>query len=240
MRDRCWKCYSKIELSKIKHYQELCICHKCENDLRTGMVVSLESNYEYATKATKWFENGLKRGYFTINKKKIRSVFVFESFKYLRYLMDRKQRLVLKNFPLINEYKTICSKLDHYHSKKNLSIKKELILTSMVYFLFQNYPNNLTEFALSNKLTHREFVHGFKDMSFWYKKMIDELIPIQNKIGREISESEVIGAMQYLKKKGKVVNQKNVADIVGCHFTIHKGFVLSYKNIVRNSGSFVP
>lgn len=225
----CGKCYSKIEFSKIKHFKELCICHKCGNDLRKSMVAPLESNFEYAIKATKWFEDGLKRGYFIINQEKIRSVFVFESFKYLRYLLDKKEKLVLKNLPLMDEYKTICSKLEHYNSKKNLSIKKELILTSMVYFLFQNYPNNLTEFAVSNKLTHREFVHGFQDMPFWYKKMIDELIPIQNKIGREISESEVIGAIQYLKTKGEVINQKNVADIVGCHFTIHKGFVKIFK-----------
>lgn len=230
----CKKCHSQIELSKIHHFKELSICHKCENDLRLGMYTYLESNFEYAIKATKWFENGLKNGYFIINQQKIHSVFVFVSFQYLRCLLDKKEKLVLNYFPLIDEYKRISSKLEHCNFKENLSIKKELMLTSMVYFLFKNYPNNLIEFALSNKLTHRAFVHRFKDIPFWYKKMIDELIPICNKIGREISESEVYGAIQYLKSKAKVVNQKNVAGILGCHLSFHRGFVKIYKKLKAN------
>ena len=61
--------------------------------------------------------------------------------------------------------------------------------------------------------------------------MIDELIPIENKTGREISENEVLGTIKYLKDKRIVVNQLNVANILGCHFTIHKGFVKLYHKI---------
>lgn len=82
---------------------------------------------------------------------------------------------------MIEEYKDICIKLNEYNSKKALSIKKEFILTLMVYFLFQNYPKNFVNFAYQNNLTHREFVHGFNNFSFWYKNMIDELIPMKNK-----------------------------------------------------------
>lgn len=101
----------------------------------------------------------------------------------------------------------------------------------MVYYLFQNYPKNLVKFSKDNHLTHREFVHGFRNIPFWYKEFIDELIPMQNKIGRVISESEVLGAIEYLKTQGKVVNQFNAAEIVGCSFTIHKGFVKIYKKL---------
>ena len=101
----------------------------------------------------------------------------------------------------------------------------------MVYFLFQNYPKNFINFAHQNNLTHRDFIHGFNNSSFWYQVMIDELIPMENKIGRVISESEVIGAIKYLQEKGEIVNQLNVANIVGCHSTIHKGFVKVYKKL---------
>lgn len=231
--DRCWRCYSKIEISKIKHLKELCICHKCEKDLKESIPRLVESNYEVGLKAIKWFEKGLNRGYFVINRQKIKSVFVFESFTYLRFLLDRKEKLNLKRFPLLEEYKSICKNLDRYHSKKALSIKKEFILTTMVYHLFQNYPKNLVEFSKDNHLTHRDFVHGFRNMPFWYKEMIDELIPMQNKVGREIIESEIIGAIKYLKNEGIVVNQLNVAQIIGCHFTVHKGFVKIYKKVVN-------
>ena len=61
--------------------------------------------------------------------------------------------------------------------------------------------------------------------------MIDKIVPIENKIGREISESEVIGAIKYLESMDERVNIINVADIVGCHPSIHKGFNKIYKSL---------
>ena len=60
--------------------------------------------------------------------------------------------------------------------------------------------------------------------------MIGKIVPIENKIGREISESEVIGAIKYLESIGERVNVINVAEIVGCHSSIHKGFNKIYKS----------
>lgn len=229
--DRCWVCYEKIKLAKMSHLKEVCFCSKCERDLGLTITIPIQSNLAYGLKAVSWFEQGLARGYFTINKQKIHSLFVFESFTKLCYLLDKKEKLILEGFPLIEEYKTICKKLDKYDSKKDLVIQKDFILTAMVYYLFQNYPNNLLSFAQQNKLTYREFTHGFKEIPFWYKKMIGELVPIQNKIGREISESEVIGAIKYLKSHGIATSQKKVAEIVGCHPNIHKGFKNIYKRL---------
>ena len=104
----------------------------------------------------------------------------------------------------------------------------------MVFYLFQSYPKNLLNFSKKNHLTHRDFIHGFKDAPYWYKQMIDTLIPMENKIGREISKSEVLGAIKYLKDKGIVVNQLNVAEVIGCHFTIHKGFVQIYHSLAKD------
>ena len=64
--------------------------------------------------------------------------------------------------------------------------------------------------------------------------MIGKIVPIENKIGREISESEVIGAIKYLESIGERVNVINVAEIVGCHPSIHKGFKKIYKIIKNN------
>ena len=64
--------------------------------------------------------------------------------------------------------------------------------------------------------------------------MIGKIVPIENKIGREISESEVIGAIKYLESIGERVNVINVAEIVGCHSSIHKGFKKIYKIIKNN------
>ena len=61
--------------------------------------------------------------------------------------------------------------------------------------------------------------------------MIDNLIPMENKIGREISESEVTGAIKYLESIGERVNIINVAEVVGCHENIHKGFNIIYKQL---------
>ncbi len=232
--DRCWRCYEKINFAKIKHFKEICICHKCEKDFRENLVIKINSNFEYGLKAINWFEKGLNDGYFIIDDEKINSLFIFESFTALRSLVDRKDKLNLENFPLIEEYKTICKKLEKYNSKKALSIQKEFLLTALVFYLFEEFPNNLLNFVSKNKLTHRDFLHGFKDIPFWYKKMIDKLVPIENKIGREINESEVIGAIKYLESIGERVNIINVADIVGCHPSIHKGFKKIFNNLRNN------
>ncbi len=54
---------------------------------------------------------------------------------------------------------------------------------------------------------------------------------MENKKGREIVENEVIGAIKYLKSIGERVNVINVAEIVGCHPSIHKGFNRIYKEL---------
>ncbi len=140
------------------------------------------------------------------------------------YLLDRREKLILDDFPLINEYKNLCKKLENYNSKKASMIYKDFFLTAMIYFLFQNFPNNFKNFAKENHITYRDFLHGFKDASFWYKNLIFDLIPMENKKGREIVESEVLGAIKYLEIIGERVNIINVAEIVGCHPSIHKGF----------------
>ena len=95
-------------------------------------------------------------------------------------------------------------------------IYKDFFLTAMVYFLFQNFPKNLQKFVKENSITYRDFLHSLKDASFWYKNLIFNLIPMENKKGRKIVGSEVQGAMKYLENIGKRVNIINVAEIVGC------------------------
>jgi len=232
--DRCWCCYEEIKLSKIKHMNKLSYCSHCEKDLSTTIVFPLQTNYKYGLKAIQWFENGLKKGYFVINNKKVASLFIFESFTQLTFLLDRKENLVLDEFPMIIEYKNLCKKLKNYNSKKINSIKKDFILTSMVFYLFQDYPKNFILFANKNKLTHRDFLHGFKETPYWYNAMINSLIPIQNRSGRKISEGEVVDAVKYLQRVNIKPTQENVAEVIGCHYTINKDFVRIYKKLNKD------
>ena len=103
----------------------------------------------------------------------------------------------------------------------------------MIYFLFQNYPYNFKKFAKDNNVTYRDFFHSLKDASFWYKNVIFDLVPMENKKGREIVKSEVLGAMKYLESIVKRVNIINVAEVVGCHASIHKGFNKIYKSLKK-------
>jgi hypothetical protein len=98
----------------MSHLKEVCFCSKCERDLRLTITIPIQSNFEYGLKAVSWFEQGLDRGYFTINKQKIHSLFVFESFTKLCYLLDKKEKLSFEGFPLIEEYKAICKKLEKF------------------------------------------------------------------------------------------------------------------------------
>lgn len=229
--DRCWHCYSPIKLLKTKKQTALNYCHNCGADLSlTGTYRYVLPN-EYGIEAIKWFEEGFNRGYFEIDGEKIWSSMFFHIFCRLYYLLDVKQDLVFDSFPMIEEYKQICKNLEIYNSKKASAIYKSFYINTMIYHLFQNYPYNFLEFIKSNNLTYREFTHGLKYIPFWYENLLSILIPKQNKIGREISELEVVGAVKFLKSQNKIVNQLNVAEIVGCHFTIHKKFVKIYKSL---------
>lgn len=213
----------------MKQVDKIKYCNNCGADLSLTDTTQNSIPDMYGVQAVKWFEKGLKDGYFEINGQKIWSVMFFHIFCKLFYLLDKKQDLYLSGFPMLDKYKQVCKKLETYNSKKANAIYKSFYVNSMIYHLFQNFPFNLLDFIESNHLTYREFTHGLKHKPFWYENMLSELIPKQNKIGREISEEEVLGAIRYLKKEGRIVNQLNVAELLGCHFTIHKGFVNLYK-----------
>ena len=229
--DRCWHCYKPIKLLRIKVGNKVNCCSNCSANLSLTETYQDNLPDEYGLEAIKWFEDGLQKGYFEINGQKIWSAMFFHIFCKLLSLLDRKENLKLTNFSMLNKYQEICKKSRIYNSKKSSMIYKTFYLNSMIYHLFQNFPNNFNDFIVLNKLTYKEFTHGLNYIPFWYENLISELIPKQNKIGRKINESEVLGAIKYLKNIGERVNIINIAEIVGCHPSIHKGFNKIYKSL---------
>lgn len=227
--DSCGICQERIRIPKMKVSETLTLCGMCGRDLRLTSTHSIPDSLAYGIEATTWFEKGLVDGYFTVGGVQIRSLFIFQVHTIFSALLDKGERLRLAGFPMIDHYIAFCKKEEHYHSKKATPIYKNFYLNAMVYYLMQNLPDHLKHFAADNNLTHRGFTHNFQNKPFWYQCIIDELIPMQNKVGREVSESEVLGAIKYLKSIGEKVTQESVAVIVGCHFTIHKQFVSIYK-----------
>lgn len=232
--DRCGKCYERIRFSKMKIENNLVYCSKCGRDLRLTVTKKVLKEQQYGVVAIKWFINGLDKGYFTIDNTKIHSLFIFRAYTFLSTLGDKSTKLNFSSFTLLDTYRELCKKEQHYHSTKATPIYKNFYLTALVYHVFQNFPQHLIQFSKENHLTHRDFIHDFKHIPFWYHTVINKYIPMQNKIGREINKSEVIGAIRYLESLGETVNQFNVANIVGCHSTIHKGFTTIYKNLSKS------
>lgn len=230
--DRCGICQERVRITKMKVSETLTLCSKCGRDLKLTSTHSIPDSLAYGIEATIWFEKGLVDGYFTVCGVQIRSLFIFQVHTIFSALLDKGAQLHLEAFPMIDQYKVLCKKEEVYHSKKAAPIYKNFYLNAMVYYLLQNLPDHLKQFAADNHLTHRDFIHGFQNKPFWYHSMIDEAVPMQNKVGREISESEVIGAINYLKSIKEKVTQESVAGIIGCHFTIHKQFVNIYKSII--------
>ncbi|MDD2790273.1 MAG: TniQ family protein [Sulfurimonas sp.] len=231
LKDRCGICFERIRLRKMPIDNKIIFCHKCKRDLRLTRPIKVLEEHSEGLEAISWFQNGLKNGYFVIDNTKVSSLVIFQAFTHLRYLINGQKNLKLDSFSMLNSYKGLCKKLQHYDSKKCGPVYKDFFLTAIVYHLFQNYPNNLQKFADENNLTYRDFIHGFIDIPFWYKSTIDGIIPMQNTVGRDISKSEVIGVINYLKHSGIKVTQKSVAEIVGCHFSINKTFIRIYKQI---------
>jgi len=229
--DRCGICQERIRIPKMKISETIALCSKCGRDLRLTSTHSMSDSLAYGIKAIKWFEKGLINGYFTIDSMQIRSLFIFQVHTIFSALLDKGEQLQLAAFPMIDIYIALCKNGEDYHSTKATPIHKNFYLNAMVYYLLQNLPDHFKVFAADNNLTHRAFTHDFQNKPFWYQCIVDELVPMQNKVGREISESEVIGAIKYLKNIDEKVTQESVARVVGCHFTIHKQFVGIYKSI---------
>lgn len=229
--DRCWHCYTPIKLLKMDVSDKIVYCSHCGADLSLTNLPKIPSNYLLQLPSIDWFENGLQRGYFKIDSTKVWSAMFFYVLNRLRHLLNTKENLRLDEFPLTYEYMELCKRLAHYHSTKMNAVKRNFILNGMIFYLFKKFPTNFINFINQNHIVYREFTHGFKYIPYWYERMLAGLIPKENKKGRLISKNEVLGAIEYLKRKGKIVNQLNVAEIVGCHFTIHKGFLKIYKNI---------
>jgi chromosomal replication initiation ATPase DnaA len=66
---------------------------------------------------------------------------------------------------------------------------------------------------------------------FGIKRCLENIFQNKNKRGREITKEEVLGAIKYLQSQNKKVTQEEVARLVGCHYTIHKGFKKIYHSL---------
>ena len=233
--DRCDDCGSRINLIRTRPNQHIAYCYKCQNDLRqlSAPIHITDSEAE----AIELLESGLARGYLSIGGEKVLPAMFFTVYSHLKILLDTGQSLALPNFPEIETYKQIYKKYECNKSSA-LLVRKNALLNAMVVHLFDDFPRNLTSFANDNKFTHRDFVHDIQYEPFWYRYMVDEFVPKIDTVGRLISESEVVGAIRYLRQLGGVVNQKNVAEVLGCHLTIHKHYVQIYQqlNISNDQG----
>lgn len=229
--DRCWHCYKSVKLLKMDVSDRVVYCSNCGSNLSLTKPRKIPLPYQLGLDSIEWFQNGLSEGSFEIGKKKVWAVMFFYIYNRLKMLVDRKKDLLLGDFVMIDDYKYLCKKFEIYHSSKMNAVERNYILSSMVYYLFKNYPINILNFIYDNHIVYREFTHVLKYIPFWYKNMLDILIPKENKIGRIISKSEVLGAIKYLKKQDITVNQLEVSKVIGCHSTIHKGFKKIYKNI---------
>lgn len=229
--DRCGGCFERIRFHKMTFNDAIAYCHNCGRDLRKTRPKKIDDKHYYAIQAVEWFETGLKNGYFVIGNEKIYSLWIFQAFTNFYAMFKSFKHLQLSGFPLLDEYRDLQVKLSRYNSKKASLIYENFLLTAMTYHLFQSFPCNFRAFIKENNLTHRDFVHGFKNIPFWYLGIIQDLAPMQNKVGREINESEVLAAINYLKQNNQKVTQQSVAEIVGCHFSIHKQFVRIYQSL---------
>ncbi|MDX9744115.1 MAG: TniQ family protein [Arcobacteraceae bacterium] len=229
--DRCGSCYERIRVTKMNVSDKVVFCSKCGRDLSITRPAKVPEECLIGLDAIKWFEKALEQGYFTIGNDKIWSVLFFQVYNRFKLLLDRKEDLILREFEMLDKYQQLCKKLENYDSKKGAPVYKNFFLNAMVYHLFQDFPKNFVNFVKDNNFTYRDFMHALKNVPFWYKEMIEEHVPKQDTVGREITKEEVLGVIKYLKSQNKKVTQMEVARIIDCHFSKNKGFMKIYKSI---------
>lgn len=226
--DRCSKCHAPVSLTKMKSFSSPVNCHKCGWDYRDSSTHQLSKKDLYGLKGQEYLLEGLNRGYFFVDEHKIASVLFFMVYNNLINLLDRGSKNIFGSYPLWESYLT-SYEISQPFSDHCAFIYKNFLATGMFYHLFQDFPSNFKEFAKTNHLTYRTLTHDMAYVPFWYEKMIEKIVPKQNKSGREISMNEIIGAIHYLKNNNMPINKIEVARIIGCHASNHKGFLSIYR-----------
>lgn len=218
--EHCPSCKSKLDISKM-HNNKLPYthCHECGFELKRGRNLSVHksniSSLEYQNKIFKIIHDG----YIQLDRTPVYSFLFFEVFSKLSklILLNRKHEFINKH-PLYSLIKNVKQQNVNHPIFKKIDAKTQSYLFGLIMYLFDNFPRNLENYILQNKLTYYNMTTKVPYLPFWYKTAVNTIMPQYLPRSMTVTKKEVEHAMRYLRSVGKDTNKLNLTELFGCNF----------------------
>jgi Zn ribbon nucleic-acid-binding protein len=222
LHDCCPKCSCKLDISRMyENKYKYVFCYRCGFDLRKTRKKAIPKEFSYAKEQIKSIQNTLDCGYCILENNVIYSFSFFEVIAQLTKLI-----LVHNSINIVDKNK-LSKILKYIDSRKftssnsaytQISIKEQFGIFCLVVCLFENYPREITKFVNTNKLTYWKTLKDMHYVCFWFDNLVNSISNRVIHCANRITEEEILSAMNYLKKRGFIINKINLTNLMGCNF----------------------
>ena len=216
LQDKCPKCETPISAFKM-FANELTyeFCSNCGFELANSEINDIRNEYRY--KMNHKLFDVLDKGYIELENYYIYSFLFFDVIAQICRLILMNKKFNMSEKRILN-YITKKKFSKAKSSFSQLSIKEQFILFSVIMNIFEEFPKRFELFILENKLSNFEMIRDMKNVSYWYKKSVNDILPNISYSVRMVTEEEILNGINYLRKRNVIVNQTNLTKLFGYNF----------------------
>lgn len=230
--EHCPFCGTKLDISQMyENKLPYTHCHHCGFELKKGRKLPIHKKYvsslEYQNRIFKTIENG----YIQLGETPIYSFLFFEVFSKLSklILLNGKHKFIDKH-PLFSLIKDAKQQNVNHPIFKKIDAKAQSALFGLILYLFDDFPHNLENYIMVNKLTYYNMTTKVQNIPFWYEKIVNTITPRYVPHSMTVTKEEVKHAERYLKAIGKEINKTNLTKLLGCNFGSNDNNLKSHIN----------
>lgn len=218
LQDKCSNCQTPI--SAFKMFENELTYEFCSN---CGFELA-NSDIKYIKNRTKYDLNCklidiLNKGYVQLGDYNIYSFLFFDVISHIcrLILLTKKSKVngmenrILKR---ISEKVFLTSK----SSFSQISIKEQYILFSIIMSIFEEFPKKFALFITKNSLSNFEMIRDMKKIAYWYQESVNHISPKTIYDAKMVTKEEILNGINYLKKRGILINQANLTKLLGYNF----------------------
>jgi len=219
LHDKCPKCKAKVEI--LNMYQDKLsniYCHACGYSLKESPIRYMSVNNSDGLKAIKKIYRLLDSGYILFRDKVVYSFCFFDTIQQITKLIFIKHKIeFISIHPLFKLLKNALeTKLNSAKSTyMQLSTKENFALFGIIFYLFENYPNNFQKYIHKNNLSHWDMVKEIKYLSFWYENLVNDITPRYISFSHIVTTKEIENGKKYLIAHGLEMTKANLSRLFG-------------------------
>lgn len=217
--DSCPKCNKPIDISKMfMNKFTFKYCNSCGFDLTKSRKLPISIKSFEGINSVEKLNEVLRKGYIKLGTSFIYSFYFFDSLLQLgKKILKHKRTLFVNKRHLFRylKFKEYSSRQPAY---QQITIKEQYSLFYLLYYLFENYPQNLRKYIKGNNLSHWCTLRDMDYISFWFENIVNKISPKTIYKAKILTKKEISNGKKYLRSKGLVINKANMSKLFGCSF----------------------